>query len=334
MLGDFPALFQSQQQSHEVQLSIVDHSTTLSRPHKYKCPKPNSDFTPFLVNSCNSPSNRQKWCYGYDINTDFEEVVPNTGVTRKFTLVLTNANYCGDGYAVDGTLINGSYPGPMLEGNWGDWFEITVINELTNCNGTAIHWHGVRQWKTVWEDGVGGVTQCPIPTYRWRATQYGASWYHRIVSADANGALGPLLIHGPATANYDIDKGPLLITDWYHRDAFEVYHNEVVPGGNATVLFQPPAKLMNGVGRFVQGNQYNNDSFPACEVGKGRCIDHGSIYKTEVVKGKRHRFRIMNTSTSLHFTFWIEGHTMTVIGADFVPIKPYTAKVLNVAIGE
>ena len=59
-------------------------------------------------------------------------------------------------------LINGTYPGPLLRGNWGDWFSITVINNLTNCNGTSIHWHGIRQWNTVWADGVAGVTQCPI----------------------------------------------------------------------------------------------------------------------------------------------------------------------------
>jgi len=59
-------------------------------------------------------------------------------------------------------LVNGTYPGPLVRGNWGDWFEITVINRLSNCNGTSIHWHGIRQLNTVWEDGVSGVTQCPI----------------------------------------------------------------------------------------------------------------------------------------------------------------------------
>jgi len=60
-------------------------------------------------------------------------------------------------------LINGQYPGPVIRGSWGDWFNITVINKLTNDNGTAIHWHGLRQFRTVWSDGVPGVTQCPIP---------------------------------------------------------------------------------------------------------------------------------------------------------------------------
>lgn len=78
-------------------------------------------------------------------------------------MVSDGLDYCGDGYAVPSLLINGTYPGPLIEGNWGDWFEITVINNLSNYNGTSIHWHGLRQWNTVFEDGVGGVTQCPIP---------------------------------------------------------------------------------------------------------------------------------------------------------------------------
>lgn len=41
--------------------------------------------------------------------------------------------------------------------------EITVHNNLTNFNGTSIHWHGIRQLNTNWMDGVSGVTECPIP---------------------------------------------------------------------------------------------------------------------------------------------------------------------------
>ena len=79
--------------------------------------------------------------------------------------MITNGTlYCGDGFCRNTTmLVNGTYPGPLIRGSWGDWFEITVINKLTNCNGTSIHWHGIRQWRSVWEDGVAGVTQCPIP---------------------------------------------------------------------------------------------------------------------------------------------------------------------------
>jgi FtsP/CotA-like multicopper oxidase with cupredoxin domain len=44
--------------------------------------------------------------------------------------------------------------------------------------------------------------------------------------------------------------------------------------------------------------------------------------------------RIINTSAENHYTFWIDGHTFTVVATDFVPIEPYPSHVLNVAIGE
>jgi len=42
---------------------------------------------------------------------------------------------------------------------------LTVVIHVTNAmqdNGTAIHWHGLRQLNNNEFDGVPGVTQCPI----------------------------------------------------------------------------------------------------------------------------------------------------------------------------
>lgn len=96
-----------------------------------------------------------------------------------------------------------------------------VTNALQN-NGTSIHFHGIRQNYTNYNDGVPSVTQCPIApgdsfTYKWRATQYGSSWYHSHFYVQAwDGLFGGILINGPATANYDVDLGNVLINDWYH----------------------------------------------------------------------------------------------------------------------
>jgi FtsP/CotA-like multicopper oxidase with cupredoxin domain len=39
--------------------------------------------------------------------------------------------------------VNGQFPGPLLEANWGDVVEVTVHNNITGpAEGTAIHWHG------------------------------------------------------------------------------------------------------------------------------------------------------------------------------------------------
>ncbi|WPH00920.1 multicopper oxidase [Acrodontium crateriforme] len=89
-------------------------------------------------------------------------------------------------------------------------------------NGTSIHWHGMRQLNRDTHDGVPGITECLITpggskTYTFQATQHGTSWYHSHFSSQyGDGIVGPIVIHGPATANYDYDLGPLPITDWYY----------------------------------------------------------------------------------------------------------------------
>lgn len=81
-----------------------------------------------------------------------------------------------------GKYFNGTYPGPLIEACWGDDIVIHVTNKIQD-NGTTIHWHGIRQLNSNHMDGVNGVTQCPIApddtfTYKFKAMQYGHTWYH------------------------------------------------------------------------------------------------------------------------------------------------------------
>jgi FtsP/CotA-like multicopper oxidase with cupredoxin domain len=80
----------------------------------------------------------------------------------------------------NGLVVNGGFPGPLIEANWGDWIKVNVKNSLTD-EGTALHWHGLLQKETQWFDGVPSVGQCPIApgksmTYLFRADMYGTSW--------------------------------------------------------------------------------------------------------------------------------------------------------------
>lgn len=118
-------------------------------------------------------------------------------------------------------LINGQHPGPVIEANWGDWIEITVHNEIESpFEGTALHWHGMLQRGSQWEDGTPAVSQCPIApgasyTYSFRAEIFGTSLYHAHYSAQyTGGVVGPMVIHGPWQEDYDIDLGPVMLSDW------------------------------------------------------------------------------------------------------------------------
>jgi len=263
----------------------------------------------------NGPTSRNCWSAGYDINTDFDTGWPSTGKTVSYNFDITNTTMSPDGYSREVLAINGQYPGPTIYANWGDMISVTVNNKLTN-NGTGIHWHGLRQYHANTQDGVPGVTECPIApgqskTYLFQATQYGTSWYHSHLSAQyGDGVLGPMVIHGPATANYDIDLGPLPITDWYYPT----------------------------VAVHAAQSQHQNALAPTADnalINGSMTSSHGGKYaQTSLTPGKKHRVRLVNTAVDNHFMVSLDGHQMTVIAADFVPIVPYNTTWLFLGIGE
>jgi len=158
----------------------------------------------------------------------------------------------------DGKVFNQSYPGPWIKACWGDKVEIKIKNNLV-CNGTSIHWHGIRQLGTVQMDGVNGVTQCPIAPgdsfkYNFRAMQYGSTWYHSHYSLQyADGLAGPLTIFGPSSDDYDEAIDPILISDWNHRSAFKDYNRELTQKPDIPKM---NSVLINGLGMVLHSFRY------------------------------------------------------------------------------
>ncbi|KAK4148794.1 laccase [Chaetomidium leptoderma] len=269
--------------------------------------------------SCHSPSNRACWSTGFNINTDYEVSTPNTGNVRTYTLTLTEANnWTGpDGVVKNKVmLVNSMLCRPTIFADWGDTIQITVINKL-ETNGTSIHWHGMHQRDTNYHDGANGVTECPIPpnggqrVYRFRAQQYGSSWYHSHFSAQyGNGVVGTILINGPASLPYEVDLGVFPLMDYYYRSADELVHFTMSNGApfSDNVLFNGSAK------------------HPTTGV--------GSYANVTLTPGKRHRLRIINTSTENHFQVSLVNHTMTVIASDMVPVNAMTVDSLFLAVGQ
>lgn len=147
-------------------------------------------------------------------NTNYYKDTPNTGVTRYYDWTVSKIPCALDGVNVTCLAVNNQVPGPLIEANWGDWFEITVKNDIAD-EGTAIHWHGLLQKGTPEQDGVPGIDQCPIApgstfTYRFQADLYGTSWYHSHYSEQyGSGMFGPIVIYGPDHTECDVDLGPV-----------------------------------------------------------------------------------------------------------------------------
>ncbi|OQV10674.1 hypothetical protein CLAIMM_14640 isoform 2 [Cladophialophora immunda] len=313
----FPPQVTVQADDHQAPTPFLPPSAP--RASNFTCEYPDLDGYTF----CSTYGDRSCWLKHpdpqkqvYDINTDYENVFPK-GKTRQYYIEVNEKTIRPDGVDRKAMVVNDTYPGPWIEACWGDWLEITVKNNL-KTNGTTIHWHGIRQLHTTASDGVNGITQCPIApgetyTYRFRAMQYGTTWYHSHYSLQyGEGVLGPMTIHGPASADYDEAQPPVLMTDWTHESWYTKWWDNVI---NGKARPEPDNILVGGKG-----------TWPASKPSKG--------FRLDFVKGTRYLLRLINTSVDTSFVFSIDNHKIQVIGSDLVPIVPYITDHVVVGIGQ
>ncbi|KAI0127257.1 multicopper oxidase [Xylariales sp. AK1849] len=285
-------------------------------PAPAPAPEDPAPLPPRAVCTGNTATTRSEWC-DYSIDTDYTTGtdVPDTGVTKEYFFELTDVTVAPDGVSRVAMAVNGQIPGPTIIADWGDTVVVHITNSLTTSNnGTSIHFHGVRQLNTNQNDGVVSITQCPTApgetiTYTWKAIQYGTSWYHSHFSLQAwEGIFGGIIINGPATANYDEDKGTIMLNDWDHSTVDQLYSYAQTVG--------PPA-LANGL---INGtNTYE---------------DGGSRFTMTFTSGTSYRLRVINGAIDTHWKFSIDNHTLTVIAADFVPLEPFTVDYTNIGMGQ
>ncbi len=262
----------------------------------------------------NTPTSRH--CWGkHNISTNYYDTIPDTGRTVEVWLSAQEGICNLDGYKRPCMTFNGTVPGPLISANWGDNLVIHVTNNLKS-NGTAIHWHGVRQLNSVEYDGVPGVTQCAIApgqslTYKFKVTQYGSTWYHSHFSLQySEGLFGPMVFYGPATADYDEDLGVLFLQDWSHTTIFKAWDWKQKYG----ITHSLSNLLINGTNTFD------------CSVYGGadpNCVGNGKKFQMVFKPGKKYLIRLTNVALDSQFRFSIDGHTLKVIANDLVPIVPY-----------
>ncbi|KAF3021461.1 hypothetical protein E8E14_008956 [Neopestalotiopsis sp. 37M] len=268
---------------------------------------------------CQFDSKNSPQCWGeWSLSTDWYKSAPNTGVIREYWFNVSQHYAAPDGVqrlvmTINGLIILNLAAISYVDFGPNQHIVLHVTNNLIT-NGTSIHFHGVRQNNTSSDDGVASITQCPTApgetsTYTWRATQYGTTWYHSHFSLQAwNGVFGGVVIRGPASSSYDEDRGVLFLNDWYHQTTDALWP-QASQGG------PPPADngLINGTNVYRRG---------------------GKRYQTSVTAGKSYRLRLINGAMNTMFRFSIDGHKLTVISADLVPLKPYVTDSINVGMGQ
>jgi FtsP/CotA-like multicopper oxidase with cupredoxin domain len=146
------------------------------------------------------------------------------------------------------------------------------------------------------------------------------TWYHSHFSVQtSDGLSGPIIIHGPATANYDEHLGALFLTDWSHETSFDLWKNVEKYGGFPIV----PNGLINGTNTFdCTGSE------------DAACLGTGKRFEMTFTPGKKYRIGLVGTQADGYLRFTIDNHNFTVISTDLVPIVPYVTNSLVLGGGQ
>ena len=130
-----------------------------------------------------------------------------------------------------------------------------------------------------------------------------------------------MIIHGPNTASYDVDLGPVMLSDWYHQDYFTLIEQTMAPISDDLLPVLSNNNLING-----------KNNYP-CVTGTA-CTPNAGVSRFSWQSGKTYRLRLINAGAEGIQKFSIDGYELTVIANDFVPITPYTTNVVTLGVGQ
>lgn len=247
---------------------------------------------------------------------------------REYSWTISDVDLNPDGVFRPMTVINGQFPGPLIECNEGDTVVVHVKNQATNS--TSIHWHGMYQNGTNWMDGAVGITQCPIApgakfTYEFKISgQSGTYFYHGHHGAQAaDGLVGPLIIHSRDERSlqqleYASDR-VILVQDHYYDLSRELLMEYLKPDQeNAEPI--PAGALINGQ------NIRNCDTVP-----NRRCDNSTSTLQSiSLEQNKNHRLRFINAGAFAEFQIQVDEHEFAVTEVDGTDVMPISYHRLNI----
>jgi FtsP/CotA-like multicopper oxidase with cupredoxin domain len=271
-----------------------------------------------------TPGLRPEEDYILDPNWDFEA----EPTTREYNWTITEHVLNPDGVYRDMILINGMFPGPLIECNEGDEVVVHVRNRASNA--TSIHWHGLYQNGTNWMDGAVGITQCPIApghdfTYRFRvAGQSGTYFYHSHMTVQASdGLVGPLVIHN--RKEEELQKVPygqdrvVLVSDHYYDVSSKLLVNYLEPDSENSEPV-PPSAVLNG--RNMRDCTTLPDRNCSSTNRTHALFDLSSDHNT--------RLRIINVGAFAEFSLQIDEHELYVSEVDGTDVMPQSIHRLNI----
>ncbi|KAG7947060.1 hypothetical protein I3843_14G075200 [Carya illinoinensis] len=243
------------------------------------------------------------------------------GITRQYKFDVKLQNVTRLCHTKSMVTINGQFPGPRIVAREGDQLLIKVVNHVQN--NITIHWHGIRQLRTGWADGPAYVTQCPIQnghSYVYNFTivgQRGTLFWHAHISWLRSTVYGPLIILPKRGVPYPFAQPykevPIVFGEWWNADPEAVINQAMKTGGGPNVS---DAYTING----LPGPLYNCSARDA--------------FKLKVKPGKTYLLRLINAALNDELFFSIANHTLTVVEADAVYVKPFEIDTLLITPGQ
>nr|GMC97555.1 laccase-17-like [Ipomoea batatas] len=245
----------------------------------------------------------------------------HAGITRhyKFDIKMKNVTRLCQTKSI--VTVNGQFPGPRIIAREGDRVVVKVVNHVKY--NVTIHWHGVRQLRSGWADGPAYITQCPIQTgqsyvYNFTITgQRGTLFWHAHISWLRATLYGPIVILPKKGVAYPFPQPfkevPIIFGEWWKADTEKIISQASQTGGAPNIS---DAFTING----LPGPLYN-------------CSAKDS-FKLKVKAGETYLLRLINAALNDELFFSIANHSLTVVEADAVYVKPFKTNIVLITPGQ
>ncbi|XP_004515738.1 monocopper oxidase-like protein SKU5 [Cicer arietinum] len=220
--------------------------------------------------------------------------------------------------------INDKFPGPTINVTTNNNVIVNVRNKLDE--NLLIHWSGIQQRRSSWQDGVLG-TNCPIPpkwnwTYQFQVKdQIGSFFYFPSLNFQrAAGGFGGFIINNRPVISLPFDTPQddivVFIGDWYTRNHTAL--RKALDDGKD--LGMPDGVLINGKGPY----RYNDTLVP----------DDIDFEQIDVQPGKTYRLRVHNVGVSTSLNFRIQNHNLLLAETEgsYTVQQNYTS--LDIHVGQ
>ncbi|KAF4378575.1 hypothetical protein G4B88_023115 [Cannabis sativa] len=183
--------------------------------------------------------------------------------------------------------------------------------------------HGIRQLRSGWADGPAYITQCPIQSgqsyvYNYTITgQRGTLFWHAHISWLRATVYGPIIILPTHNDSYPFPKPhkevPIIFGEWWNADTETVISQALQTGAGPNVS---DAYTING----LPGPLYN--------------CSQKDTFRLKVKPGKTYLLRLINAALNDELFFSIANHTVTVVEADALYVKPFETDIILITPGQ